>query len=266
MPDNSSEVDPGFEIKYRIVGALVLISAAIVILPEILREPGPAEPPVKSQSARPLVQNQEVEGFVSTITAISNVDKPQQSLPLSQPKLKQSATTVKKPVKNSKQVVPSKPVLEAIPLKTAKLEEPKPIEPEAPKIPRNNNTAPKKTPLSPVIRSTPTASRPTVTKKESKPKAEKRLPPKFAAVSKPAEIERGWEIRIGTFAQPDNAKRIIAVLRQQGFDPHQTKIKTDKGTVIRVWVGPFATRVTAGRTRASIAAKTTHKGWIAPYP
>ena len=103
-------------------------------------------------------------------------------------------------------------------------------------------------------------------KKADKPKVTKSTTAKASTAAKTTVIERGWEIRIGTFAKQENAARVAAMLRKEGFKPNQLKVKMSKGTVIRVWVGPFATRVTAGRTQATIEAKTKQKGWIAPYP
>jgi len=266
MSENSLEVDPGFEIKHRIVGALVLISAAIIILPEILQEPDASKSTASTQAAKSIGSSQEVEGFVSTITPIarqtvpSNPSPPPKSSKLKQPQFNiDKAALPANKTKDSRQTE-----LEVIPLKTTKLEKPKPIGVVSAK--KNTGGSSSKTKKASVGEKLTKSPPPPKVKTKKTTKKQKSEPvPTVIAISTPA-IERGWEIRIGTFSQPENATRIMATLRKHGFKPQQKKITTKKGTVTRVSVGPFATRVTAGRTRALIEAKTKQKGWITPYP
>ena len=269
MSEHSLEVDPGFEIKHRIVGALVLISAAIIIVPEILQEPDPAGSTASTQAARSLGPKQEVEGFVSTITPIARQAASSNPSLSSKSKVKQPTANIDKAASpENKTKARPQPELEVIPLKTTKLEKPKPIESDKRAVStkkstvvssRKPNNASSKTKSAKVPPPPKAKTKKTTKKPKSKPI------PTVAAISTPA-IERGWEIRIGTFAQPENAERIMATLRKHGFSPRRKKIATKKGPVTRVSVGPFATRVTAGRTRALIEAKTKQKGWITPYP
>ena len=83
---------------------------------------------------------------------------------------------------------------------------------------------------------------------------------------KKANAEPGWVVRVGTFAKADNTKRVMERLRQAGFDPSTTKVKTDKGSVTRVWIGPYAQRVEAARMRNRVKQVTGGDAFIAAYP
>ena len=96
-------------------------------------------------------------------------------------------------------------------------------------------------------------------KKESKAKAE----PKQEAKTK---MGPGWVVRVGTFAKADNTKRVMERLRQAGFDPSKTEVKTDKGSVTRVWIGPYTQRVEAARMRNRVKQVTGGDAFIAAYP
>ena len=78
--------------------------------------------------------------------------------------------------------------------------------------------------------------------------------------------EPGWVIRVGTFSKKDNAKRVVKRLEQAGFKPSTSGVKTDKGTMTRVWIGPYAQRVDAARMRTRVQQVTGGEGFIAAYP
>ncbi len=89
-----------------------------------------------------------------------------------------------------------------------------------------------------------------------------------ASITKPdnKSIERGWIVRIGTFSEPENSARIMSSLKALGFEPSSERVKTSGGVLTRVWVGPYAQRVEAGRARTRIQQTTGEKGLIAAFP
>ena len=99
------------------------------------------------------------------------------------------------------------------------------------------------------------------TKAEAKPKPK----PKPNPVVKPNR-EPGWVVQVGTFAKDDNVTRVVKRLQQAGFEPSTTKVKTDKGSVTRVWIGPYSQRVEAARMRSRVQQVTGGEGFIAAYP
>lgn len=111
----------------------------------------------------------------------------------------------------------------------------------------------------------PTAKAEVAAVKQPKPKPE----PKPESVPAPTTEakEPGWVVRVGTFARPDNVERVVKRLQQAGFEPSTTKVKTQKGSVTRVWIGPYGKRVEAARMRTRVQQVTGgEKGYIAAYP
>ncbi|NOZ10296.1 MAG: hypothetical protein GXP09_04530 [Gammaproteobacteria bacterium] len=99
--------------------------------------------------------------------------------------------------------------------------------------------------------------------------------PKTIAVAKkpkpivtPPSVATGgnWLVRIGTFSQKDNAKRIVTALKAKGFAPKTGTIKSAKGTATRVWVGPFKKRDKAVLVRRQILKETGQEGLIVATP
>ena len=112
---------------------------------------------------------------------------------------------------------------------------------------------------------TPVESQVSKVETQSKPKQESQAAPE-PKQEKKANPEPGWVVRVGTFAKADNTERVVERLRQAGFDPSTTKVKTDKGSVTRIWIGPYAQRVEAARMRSRVKQVTGGDAFIAAYP
>ena len=108
---------------------------------------------------------------------------------------------------------------------------------------------------------------PQISKIEKQPESKHEPKAKTAPKSEiKTKGEPGWVVRVGTFAKADNTKRVVERLRQAGFDPSTTEVKTDKGSITRVWIGPYAQRVEAARTRNRVKQVTGGDAFIAAYP
>lgn len=83
---------------------------------------------------------------------------------------------------------------------------------------------------------------------------------------KPENVSRGWVVQVGTFSKAGNAQNLISKLNKSGFDSRYEVINTDSGQATRVWVGPYEKRVTAGRALEAVKEKTGVKGFIKSYP
>ena len=105
-----------------------------------------------------------------------------------------------------------------------------------------------------------------VSKAQTPPKPEPKQESSSTVSATSSKDEPGWVVRVGTFAKADNAKRVIQRLQQAGFDPSSSDVKTDKGTMTRVWIGPYAQRVDAARMRTRVRQVTGGEGFIAAYP
>ncbi len=81
-------------------------------------------------------------------------------------------------------------------------------------------------------------------KKTAAPKpVEKRV------VKAPAAVKEGYIVSVGVYSKPTNASNVMKRLVDNGFNPTQRVVKTSKGPLPRVWLGPFATRAEAGKKK-----------------
>ena len=94
--------------------------------------------------------------------------------------------------------------------------------------------------------------------KEEKPPAE--------PVSTPAASTTGmWAVQLGSFSNKDNAEKLAADLRKQGYAAFLSQLSTDKGPLHRVRIGPQKDRASA-EAMASRLAKVGHNGQVVPHP
>lgn len=82
----------------------------------------------------------------------------------------------------------------------------------------------------------------------------------------PGGVERGWIVQVGTFRNPDNVNKLVDKLENGGFESSTTEVETAEGMATRVWVGPFATRVEAARTKTRVKQRTGSEWLIVAYP
>lgn len=98
---------------------------------------------------------------------------------------------------------------------------------------------------------------PAATKSQVKP-AENKAPAKVSATGM-------WAVQLGSFSNQNNAKRLAADLRKQGYAAFLSQLKTEAGKLHRVRIGPQNNRDSA----EAIAAKLTtagHKGQVVTHP
>jgi cell division septation protein DedD len=118
---------------------------------------------------------------------------------------------------------------------------------------------------------------------EAKPAASARLPetaPKPAATTakptaatpvtvptpKPAASNVGFAVQLGAFSNAGEATRLRDRARAAGFSAFVESVRTDKGTLSRVRVGPVADRAAAERLQAQVASKLGVSGIVRPHP
>jgi DedD protein len=89
--------------------------------------------------------------------------------------------------------------------------------------------------------------------------------PKSASEPKNS-VERGWVVRIGTFANAANVKKLLVDLGSKGFTPDSDSIETSKGLATRIWIGPYERRVDAARARTQLEQQTGEPGLITAFP
>jgi cell division septation protein DedD len=107
----------------------------------------------------------------------------------------------------------------------------------------------------------PAAPRPVV----SKPIASKPAPvaPKPAA---PAAADVGFAVQLAAFSKPADAIALRDRARGAGFSAFTETVPTDKGNLVRVRIGPVASRAEAERLQAQVQAKLGLAGVVRSHP
>lgn len=123
--------------------------------------------------------------------------------------------------------------------------------------------SPKPAQIPPAATPKPVAAAPkpaTVAPKPAEPVA------KPAETPKPAAANVGFAVQLGAFSKAADANALRDKLRAGGFSAFVEQVKTDKGTLSRVRVGPVASRADADRLKAQVAAKVGIDGMVRPHP
>jgi cell division septation protein DedD len=99
------------------------------------------------------------------------------------------------------------------------------------------------------------------TKPEPKPAAAA-----VAAPAAPAASGVGFAVQLGAFGQASEANALRDKVRAAGFSAFVEQVRTDKGTLNRVRVGPVANRAEAENLKAQVASKVGVAGMVRPHP
>lgn len=102
-----------------------------------------------------------------------------------------------------------------------------------------------------------------------------RLPPKPAEEppqdepaprdEEPASSTGMWAVQLGSFGNKENAERLAAELRKQGYAAFLSQLSTESGTLHRVRIGPQKDRDSAEQMAARLQ-KAGHTGQVVPHP
>ncbi|KAF1709393.1 sporulation protein [Pseudoxanthomonas kalamensis DSM 18571] len=91
-------------------------------------------------------------------------------------------------------------------------------------------------------------------------------PPKPAPEPARSTATVGFAVQLGAFASASDANALRDRVRGAGFSAFVEPVRTDKGTLQRVRVGPVASRDEAEKLKAQIAAKTGIAGMVRSHP
>lgn len=104
-------------------------------------------------------------------------------------------------------------------------------------------------------------------KPEPKPEATASKPATAPATpAAPAASGVGFAVQLGAFGQASDADALRDKVRAAGFSAFVEQVRTDKGTLHRVRVGPVANRADAEQLKAQVAAKVGVAGMVRPHP
>lgn len=106
-------------------------------------------------------------------------------------------------------------------------------------------------------------------KPEPKPEAKPATPEPakpVAVPAAPAASSVGFAVQLGAFGKADDANALRDKVRAAGFSAFVEQVRTDKGTLHRVRVGPVANRAEAENLKAQVASKVGVAGMVRPHP
>lgn len=90
--------------------------------------------------------------------------------------------------------------------------------------------------------------------------------PAPVAPSVPAASSVGFAVQLGAFGRVEDANALRDKVRAAGFSAFVEQVRTDKGMLSRVRVGPVANRGDAEQLRAQVAAQVGISGMVRPHP
>ena len=114
-----------------------------------------------------------------------------------------------------------------------------------------------------------------VEKPVDKPPVEKPAAPKPTApapqaaaprASAPAAAATGFAVQLGAFGSAEEAGKLRDRARAAGFSAFVEQVRTEKGVLNRVRVGPVASREQADQLKGQVAAKLGVSGIVRPHP
>jgi len=115
--------------------------------------------------------------------------------------------------------------------------------------------------VKPAAETKPVATKPVETKPAPKPATST-----VATASTPAASNVGFAVQLGAFANAADANAMRDKVRAGGFSAFVEQVRTDKGALNRVRVGPVASRADAEKLKSQVAAKFGINGMVRPHP
>jgi DedD protein len=192
-------------VKERLVGAAVLMAAAIILIPEMLSGPD------RTSRAEPAAAQTRSDAPIKTYT-----------IDLSQSTVHQPTPAVV----DNRVPPPEEPAAES-PAEA----QPAPAAQAKPEEPQQSAAG--------TAQPQPVVEQPTV---DAPPAREPQRP---LASGGDAPTSARWAVQVGTFKSEANAQRLVKQLRDQGQSAFLMPVKSGGGTMYRVRIGPMADRASA---------------------
>lgn len=244
-------------LKQRLVGAIVLISLAVIFLPMLFTG-----------------QDEQEKKFESSIPPepVYEIKSPQVSVPLPLPAKTLEKVPLREPIAQEK---PTEAIPEAANLtKQAEQAANPPAQTPQPVMVVKPAIKPDIKPQS-IDAPTPTSqpdSKPALTPSQTPSQTSSQTPaepaqaaPVQAAAIKPSDVT-GWVVQVGSFSRQPNARKLRDKLRKMGMASFVVTGVSDNKTVYRVRVGPEINRADAEKIQATIKKKTNLSGLVMKYP
>ncbi len=107
-----------------------------------------------------------------------------------------------------------------------------------------------------------TSSSPPATARKSAPEPAQ---PRTKSEEPAASTTGMWAVQMGSFSNRQNAEKLAATLKKQGYLAFLSQLETDTGQLNRVRIGPQKDRASAEKMAAGLL-KVGHKGQVVPHP
>ncbi|MGH8080097.1 MAG: SPOR domain-containing protein, partial [Lysobacter sp.] len=145
---------------------------------------------------------------------------------------------------------------------------PEPVKPTP--APATKPEPAKPEPAKPVAAVKPEPPKPGATKpvkiEELPPEPAKAEPAKPVA-AKPAATGTGFAVQLGAFGNAEEANKLRDRARAAGFSAFVEQVRTDKGTLSRVRIGPVVNRADADKLKAQVSGKLgISDALVKPHP
>ncbi|MBX2848490.1 MAG: SPOR domain-containing protein [Acidiferrobacterales bacterium] len=240
----STENEADFVLKHRIAGAAFLIFFGVLILPWLLSAPS------QSVQANAEALNQEVSEMSQDdieqelLAAIENEKIVEQDLEIYVSRITPLDAQAEEPRVASPSEAAQESSEASVEEEGATTEPAEEVEPE-------------------IVETA------IVEPKVEEPKEQTPEPKQETVATQPANsVEVGWVVQVGVFTDSKGAAKVVADLKSKGFAPSTTIVDTNlgKATGTRVWLGPYAQRVEAAKSKTTLKDKTGGDGFIRAYP
>ncbi|KWS07104.1 DedD protein [Lysobacter capsici AZ78] len=207
---------------------------------------GPFATQADAESAR--LSSAKVRNDIGAKVVVLNADA-------ADPALSAPAAAAKPPVSAPQPLAETKPAKPTPLPPTPAPVKPEPAKPVAAKPAEVKPTKPAE-PIKPETK--PVAAKPA----ETKPAAPKPVEP-----AKPAAAATGFAVQLGAFGNAEEANKLRDRARAAGFSAFVEQVRTDKGTLNRVRIGPVVNRADADKLKAQVASKLgVGDALVKPHP
>lgn len=210
-------------LKQRVIGALVLVSLAVIFVPMLFDEPHTERSSkrieIPEEPAFPAVDTQPPESDDAQPSTAYHIEEPDQSASTDQSMSAPEQTA-------SAQTTPTV--------------SPQPASEPSQPAPSNAGN---------------TASAPAESPQSSGSTSE-------SAAEFSGSLKGAWLVQLGSFGNPDNAVRLRDNVREKGYDSHIQKVVRGDTTLTRVFSGPFAEKAEAERVKKRLDAEFGVNGLV----
>jgi len=232
-------------VKERLVGAAVLLAAAVILIPEMLSGPKHEE------SAQSAVPAEDAPTKTYTIDLGQSAERPSASPAPSQVETTAAPPSEMAPLPSTTAAPQATPE-STVPQTEAKREEPpapsaKPVaqpQPDSPKAGAVTAPSPRNESAEPIV---------------AAPK------PASVASERTVPTSKGWAVQLGSFSKADSAERLAAQVRSKGHNAFVMPVKSGSGTLYRVRVGPLKDRSAADALQRELKGESPNAA-VVPHP